>query len=344
MLRIIGLLIFLCNFSFASEVRNDFSYTPERNTNIKSIQAELKALASNVFYITKFTNILNLNYDTVLENIRKTEFLCARNIEVDGVLKDAANFPSRIPQLIVLNCDKWISALTEKQKKILVIHEFLPILGFEDMDYSKSSSILRIHENYKASKVSFLKTPLKELNHNLFMAVWDCDLHKFENVVNLGADIFNDAKKDSVSLLNQSVEQGCFEVAEKLLKYNLDIKRDKDKLSLFMGIALDLNVKFKSFNDKKKFITSFLKFYPGAISDTIDVRNSLYFNSEVDDFGISDLCYFKSNVLHFWASGVRDFNISKDLVLKNYEFFKELGVSISQRNICGDTPGFRKNN
>ncbi len=339
---IIILFLIFCNQSFAIEERNDFSFISEKNENVNSIQAEFKALASNVFYITKFTNVLNLNYDNVLDKIRATEFFCARNIEVDGEPKDAVNFPLRSPQLIVLNCEKWSAALTDKQKKILVVHEFLPIMGMEDFDYNKSSLVLRIHENYKLSKVNFLKVPLKQLNHELFIAVWECDVEKFNDVIDSGADVFIDSKRDSWTLLNHAIAKGCFDIAEKLLKYNFDTKKDKKELSLFMALALDINNKFKNFEEKKKFINNFVRFYPNLINDTIEVRGSLYFNTDVDSFNLSDICYFKSNVLHFWASGIRFQNNMNSIRLKNYEFFKSLGVSTTQKNICGDVPGQRK--
>jgi len=342
MLRLLTFLILVINTSYALEKGSDYSYFSEKNVNIKSIQSEFKMLASNVFYISKYNNIYDLRYDDVLDTIRNVEFLCAKNIEVGGEPKDAVNFPLRDPQLIVLNCEKWNSSLTEKQKKILVVHELLPILGFEDFDYAKSSLILRVHENYKLSKVFFLKSPLKDLNHDLFMALWECNVEKFDVAVDSGADIFNESKRDSWTLLNHAASKGCFEIAEKLLRYNLDIKKEKNQLSLFMELALDLNRKFKNFEDKKKFFKSFVKYYPDVINDTVDVRGSLYFNSEVDEFGISDLCYFKSNALHFWASGIRFQGSMNELSIKNYEFFKSLGVSTAQKNICGELPGQRK--
>lgn len=75
-------------------------------------------------------------------------------LELDGKSVAAINQPYRQPPLIAISETKWI-LFSETQKIALVLHELLPILGFNDRDYSKSSKFLSCYEEWKKSRVHY---------------------------------------------------------------------------------------------------------------------------------------------------------------------------------------------
>lgn len=341
MFNFILVLIFSLNFAFASEVAINYNYKLESNASLSSIQFEFKNIASDVFYVGNFVDLLNIKYDFVLDTLRKLEFKCASDLEVDNEKKDAINFPHRVPQLLLLNCLKWRNSLTNNQKKILVTHELLPLLGIEDLDYSNSSYVMKIHGFYKTSRLKFLQAPIEELNHKLIMSIFNCDVEEFFSSVKLGADIFSEKSRDRESYLVHAIEKGCKDIAFYLIKFNLSLEREKEFLPMFLALSLDFNNKLFKFEDRKAMLKELVKFYPDVKDDVILTRKQVFFTSELDNFGLNDSCYYKSNALHFWYSGLRSNSKYTQYIKDNIDFLKGLGVSTSDRNICGDRPFYK---
>jgi hypothetical protein len=104
---------------------------------------------------------------------------------VNGVAKDAANYPNSRPRRFEIKRKFWTSTASSIEKReALILHEILPLIGLEDEDYVRSSRLLlaleakmgrvtiascdekRIEAIYAAGESDFLKFYTKDLGAN----------------------------------------------------------------------------------------------------------------------------------------------------------------------------------
>jgi hypothetical protein len=104
---------------------------------------------------------------------------------VNGVPKDAANYPNSRPRRFEIKRTFWTSTASDIDKReALILHEILPLIGLEDADYVRSSRLLlaleakmgrvtiascdekRIEAIYAAGESEFLKFYTKDFGAN----------------------------------------------------------------------------------------------------------------------------------------------------------------------------------
>lgn len=104
---------------------------------------------------------------------------------VNGVAKDAANYPNSRPRRLEIKRSYWTATASSIDKReALILHEILPLIGLEDADYVRSSRLLlaldakmgrvtiascdekRIEAIYAAGESDFLKFYTKDFGAN----------------------------------------------------------------------------------------------------------------------------------------------------------------------------------
>lgn len=111
--------------------------------------AEFIYMATNILFFSVGTKVLSdINKNKIINVIKNSKVVCSKNLILDGEDKDGVNFPKQEPQIIYLDCEKWSTKMSFKQKQLLSVHEYLPLLGKTDEHYILSSELVR---NYKAN-------------------------------------------------------------------------------------------------------------------------------------------------------------------------------------------------
>lgn len=77
----------------------------------------------------------------MIEKRKIVELSSEPELSINGIPKDAINYPTLAKPKIVISQKSW-ARLTRLQKKQLVFHEMLPVAGFADKDYAVSSILV----------------------------------------------------------------------------------------------------------------------------------------------------------------------------------------------------------
>lgn len=154
---------------------------------------------SNIFYTITERSISEFK-STILDSI----IVCEQNLVLEGVSKDAINFPKLKPQKILLDCEKWQS-LSQNTKYLLSIHEYLPLLGIDDTSYEYSNKI------FKSFQLSSSR-PSPHGEALLSSAFW-CQTSNFEAALESGASLFYRSKDGTgKNAIEEAVAGGCMPI------------------------------------------------------------------------------------------------------------------------------------
>lgn len=96
---------------------------------------------------------------------------------VNGVEKDAANYPNSRPRRLEVKRSFWTAAASDnKKREALILHELMPLIGLEDEDLVRSSRILLALEA-KIGRVTIASCDKKRIE--AIYAAGDSDFLKF---------------------------------------------------------------------------------------------------------------------------------------------------------------------
>ena len=302
--------------------------------------AEFKLKAAEVFYHTRFDSYLGKEYSQILKVVDNLQVNCRDDLYLDGEKKQAINYPLRNPQLLELDCTTWSQELTIKQKILLVIHEFLPLMGIEDIDYGTSLKVYEKYLIFKSASQDYNNTGFKDETYEirLYRAVTGCQTEKFSTLVESGADLFTTAFNNQ-NLLILALEFGCTEIALELMNYRVPISTETSLPPIFI-IGLDFNDVIFSYENKVRLLNKMFKIYPEAFFDVLSSRNIQSINQALfTQFYESRNCYPQSNPLHFLAKAEYfDDNFLKSRVERMIKLLMSFGVNPEQKNACEETP------
>ena len=113
------------------------------------VAAEFYSLSGEVLKSLKLVPSSELptkNFSKLFEqSLENTDIFSVDRVFVDNFEVDAINFPDADNPKIMIGRERWLDKrLTEKMKKMLIIHEFLSIMGFDDALYKLSSQISKL--------------------------------------------------------------------------------------------------------------------------------------------------------------------------------------------------------
>lgn len=233
--------------------------------------AEFKSKAMEVFYFAlKNGDALNLNltYANAQAAISEALVLCARNLTLNGVTKDAINYPKEWPQRIELDCSKW-STLDINEKRILAVHEFLPLLGFEDVDYRLSTDLI-IH--YKSRR-----DYAEDKSRLIFQSASYCDGELFEYALKREGNPFY-TNADNRTTLDAAIAGRCPYLVKELL--SLGVKLDHERFSV-LAIRPEYILIDNALND---ILTLGDVHAPWIISDVVTILKTIMPKQELNDY------------------------------------------------------------
>jgi hypothetical protein len=88
------------------------------------------------------------------EALRDTTVTSAENVYLGDVEVDAINFPTTGDSRIIVGRSRWLdNRINNFQRRRLVVHEYLSILGYEDFHYKLSHSLVLKIEEEKFSQI-----------------------------------------------------------------------------------------------------------------------------------------------------------------------------------------------
>lgn len=313
--------------------------------------AEFKFKASDIFNFTSFDKKYSVETDVIKEIIRDSEINCISS-DFDSEVSKNYYIVSYLPNSIIyLDCKVWNKVLNNNAKEEIAIESILNILRHGKFDPKEAEEVFKKYKNFKLRKYGEIeKESLTTLNYKLFIAIMECSNEKYYKLIELGADIYDNADNSELNLLSRAIESGCKEITMDLLKNNLPFKYDLEGMSLFMKVALDYDQKLFSFEDRKTILKAIVERDSQFVN--VKIPASLNFISDlgVDNFYVGYGCEVGSGPLHFWSSGSLYQSMSKDIITGNYKitderdyhlenikFFKELGFSDNLKNVCGKT-------
>ncbi len=121
---------------------------------------------------------------------------------VNGVAKDAANFPSARPRRLEVKREYWKSADPDKRLALL-LHEILPLVGLEDADYVRSTRVLLALEA-KVNRVTIVSCDEKRIE--AMYAGGEAEFLRFYT-----RDFGANRCKEVIAVLKRHVAAGNFE-------------------------------------------------------------------------------------------------------------------------------------
>ncbi len=296
---------------------------------------EFKHLAKEVAYVlndNSFPNDFNIDLINLKDTINLSYVQCGSDLVLDGVSKDAINYPNENPQRIVLNCKKWNSELSTSQKYRLAIHEYLPLVRIDDSTYSYSEKMYNFFVKYRnASNFNM---------QDMMSSILSCNLAGFRKMTDLGGNVFLENQR-GINLLQIATAFSCDVIVQDLIDSGLEyVINDIINMS-YAHYSLIENAITTTFGNEQAQAISTLKIlitkWPGLPS--LGFTSNLWLSG---DYQLEKKCYPRSTVMHLLAS-------KKVITKETYAFIKQLidlGFSLDQKNICEQTPRaiFEKNN
>lgn len=296
---------------------------------------EFKHLAKEVSYILNdghYSNDFGLEITTLKSIVNLSYVECSSNLVLDGVAKDAINFPYETPQKILLDCKKW-NTLSTAQKYRLAIHEYLPLAGINDTTYAFSEKIFNFYIQNKNSP----KFDIQEM----IMVLTSCGLERFRELSDLGGNLFIETKH-GLNFLQLAAAFSCDEIVQDLIDTGLEyvVNPVLSQNYVHYGLIENAIVRATSPQERAKTIAT-LKVLLGKWPKLTELgfRDFLWLYGQ--NYSLSPTCIKESTIMHIIAS---DTKFKKE----DMGFIRELmplGFSLDQKNSCSQTPRslFEKN-
>lgn len=305
-----------------------------------AVISEFKYFANDIFYHTQFGEHKIVDFNLINKTISNVDVVCSTDLSLGGEKKHAISYPNLKPQKIELDCGSWRDQLTVKQKKLLVVHEILPLVGVLDQDYKKSNAIFSSYLNYKSQSIN---------NLTLILSIMNCRTEQFLNSIEKGEDVYY-INTEGESYLFYAMQKGCTEIALELMNYKVpsyNVNNPRTKLPLIFNIVLDVQVEKFSHEDRLRLIKKFIRTYPESVEGVVPKKLELSDSFLLDYFFVGNLCHQGSSPLHYIASLPYKNHSGEDRELdKNHKkflvtFINELiylGFDADKKNICDESP------
>jgi len=289
---------------------------------------EFKHLAKEVSYVLNdnlYSNNFGLEISTWKDIINLSYVECASNLSLDGVAKDAINYPYETPQKVLLDCKKW-NTLSTAQKYRLSIHEYLPLAGINDSSYAYSEIIFNFYSKNKYTSI-FDK-------QEMVMIIMNCGLERFRELSDMGGNLFMETKH-GLNFLQLAAAFSCDEIVQDLIDAGLEyVINPVITLNYAHYYIIESAIlKSRSTKDREKVIGTLkvlLSKWP-ALSQ-LGLRDLLWLSGK--NYSLSPKCFEESTIMHVIASDTQ-------FIKEDMSFIKELaalGFSLDQKNSCGQTP------
>lgn len=157
----------------------------------------------------KIQQYWNIGKDEILEIIDQSNIVCVSNLVLDGVTKNAINYPNEKPQRIELDCDSFRNK-TSLNKRLLSVHEFMHLSFIDDSEYKTSWKIL---DDYNSALFS------TDNSEDLLRSVLDCDERLFNDSLENGANINFISPQLFRSPTEFAIKIGCPNLLNQLYKH-----------------------------------------------------------------------------------------------------------------------------
>jgi hypothetical protein len=304
-----------------------------------------------------FKAITNQEITYFKQAVINSDIECRQNLVLDGVTKDAINFPNQSPQKILLNCDKY-NSLVIPSKQLLSMHEYLPLIGIDDSTYQFSQKLF-----YQFQVKSTVPNPFNEELHN---AGFYCHIPQMKEALNNGASpYYRNNNGLGKNVFEGSITSNCHEAIVYLLNQEVGIVVNYRDIYNSMIDALIYSVipeyKVHRLEEQESFIKTLqllLKRYPDLknfetkLNKNIDIRRYAHYYYALTPE--HHKCFDRSTILHFtgffyyealaeYKSRSREIN--RNLWLKKSELLNDLynellklGFDENAKNVCGQTP------
>ncbi|MBT3234787.1 MAG: hypothetical protein HN353_02440 [Bdellovibrionales bacterium] len=89
------------------------------------------------------------------EAVESTKISSAEHVYLDNVEVDAINYPDLEESMIVIGRNRWLDQrITPFARNLLVIHEYLSIIGYRDIQYALSYELTETIQNIKEEAIN----------------------------------------------------------------------------------------------------------------------------------------------------------------------------------------------
>ena len=246
-------LMLVTNFSFA-EKQEGTDTSGGGDTRSLQFVAMAKELIKYLEPLEKQGKIDlgKIDYDAFRKAIENTKVsVTNETLYVNGVPKEAKNYPKRKPPEIVLHAERWDAVNEGSRRAAILLHEYLGIMGIDDTKYQISSKIYQdtMLKNF-LNNADFASAP--DQGQNLPFAI-DCELYDNGKLVpgalglvgdsgtigniNYSAQMFTarQVKDTSQGKLVVSVDTGTDPLTQLLGSFQSTVKRPLIRISIGYG-------------------------------------------------------------------------------------------------------------
>lgn len=137
-------------------------------------------------------------------------FSSVDSLMLNGREVAAVNQPLATPPVIVMSRSAW-TALNEKQKTLLVLHELLPIVGVFDEDYKNSTALWQLLQPDNPISYSTMENAVTSCNRNALESVSEA---RFKRMI---------APPEINALILKSLDYECPVFIEKMRDWQIDM-------------------------------------------------------------------------------------------------------------------------
>lgn len=335
----------------SSKGKGGFSESYGGDSNISEFQSIARDVV-NTLSDSMFYKITKLQAEDVISQIETAVVYCRGNLILDGVEKEAINYPFENPKRIELDCSKWKAALPSNKYR-LVIHEYLHLMLVDDSSYEFSSEVVKAYFRHNP----YDNGDHHNHNHNLVperasidLIYWisSCNIERYKSIAeSRGINIYYRLSGIGLDGISVSIEEGCTILLADQMALGAPVENTN-----MINVSLD-NLIFKMAyvtNDKTGYkitelvkIINLLKSYNIVNSNILDhkVDGARYMYLENSSFFKDHRsCLPQSTVLHVLAQEVRTTANEGDrkFIERMYVALIEAGYSDDIKNTCGQTP------
>jgi hypothetical protein len=270
--------------------------------------SEFQSIAQDVLRTIKdnqihFNNV-DLNYSVFNKTVKNLKITCKSNLILNGIPKDAINYPKRTPQELELDCDKWNKGNKNFANKLrLVNHEYLHLMFIDDSNYFYSNQLTN----------SYFKLQLteKERGNYLISTAKKCDLASYNKTLKTGINIFyHDESGENV--FSTAIRNNCLEIVKDLIELNYN---QDTTLSAYQYLILITSFDFSTLNTLEEKHTKALE-----IIKLITQNNPSFVNRNLTLNALDDSLSYDKVALDF-------------LCLDSYSIFQALDKGFIYHNL-----------
>lgn len=289
---------------------------------------EFKYFAKEVAYVLKtqgFTNSFGFNINNFSIAVDASNVICADDLQLDGVSKDAINYPHETPQRIMLNCEKW-KKFSPQEKYMLAIHEFLPLIGIIDTTYQYTSEIYVFFNISKSGSNQTLQM--------LMDAALDCNETNFDDFVTRNGNVFM-LSIFRLNALHTATVSGCLPIMRKLIDLGVPYQDSSSLTPAAHYMLIQYSFNSPTTNAKHRAVMSLKMLVENWPTIPSMGFPNLNWSTQGNFIHFPKECYKDSTIMHLAADQCKYNANFCDVPF--YRSLAKLGFSLDTKNACGKT-------